>query len=483
MAVPLQAARVLIVDEKRADRELARAALEGMARVECVRSADEGLAALRRERADLLIADLSMRVGNGLDLLARVRREQPGTDVLIVTTNASVESAVGALRMGAADYLRKPVTAEELSLAVDRVLARRRLLEENVRLRDALQTVESCKALIDCLDPGEVYTVALELLLHALWRKRGIALFNRSYQSMPDAAAFRGFSETQAVRLRELLVGEKPIAVTEIPEIDEWTSGALFEAFATAGVETDRVLTVPVRGQESDAGVLWVLGDGVAFEDSDFERAMIVAGHAAASLDNAVRYSQAKAKAFVDDVTELHNARYLHHQMEHELRRAERYEAPLTVLFLDLDHFKRVNDQCGHLVGSRALKELGRVLSACVREVDTVARYGGDEFTVILSETPLERGHEVAERIRATVEQAPFDGGRSGPLSLTVCIGVASYPEHGSDRESLLSSADKAMYRAKSMGRNRVCTADELRGGPAAGPGGDGAGGPAGPSA
>jgi len=215
--------------------------------------------------------------------------------------------------------------------------------------------------------------------------------------------------------------------------------------------------------------VLWVLGDGVSFEDADLERAMIVAGHAAASLDNAVRYSQAKAKAFVDDVTELHNARYLHHQMEHELRRAERYASPLSILFLDLDHFKRVNDQCGHLVGSRALKELGRVLSACVREVDTVARYGGDEFTVILSETPFERGHEVAERIRETVEQARFDGGRSGPLALTVCIGVASYPEHGGDRESLLSSADKAMYRAKSMGRNRVCTADELREAPGSG--------------
>jgi len=460
-----RSARVLIVDDKRADRELARAALEGMARVECVRSSDEALEALRRERADLLVADLSLRGSNGLDLLARVRREHPGTDVLIVTTNASVESAVGALRMGAADYLRKPVTSEELSLAVDRVLGRRRLLEENVRLRDALQTVESCKALTDCLDPGEVYTVALEILLHSLWRKRGLAVFNRSYQAMPDAAAFRGFSESQAVKLRELLVGEKPIAVGSIPEIDEWTSGALFDAFASAGVETDRVLTVPVRGQESDAGVLWVLGDGTGFEDSDFERAMIVGGHAAASLDNAVRYSQAKAKAFVDDVTELHNARYLHHQIEHELRRAERYEMPLSILFLDLDHFKRVNDECGHLTGSRTLKELGGVLSTCVREVDTVARYGGDEFTIILADTPLATGIQVAERIRETVEHAAFDGGRAGPLSLSLCIGVASFPEHGASREDLLGAADKAMYRAKSLGRNRVCTADDLAGG------------------
>ena len=465
-AVPATpAARILIVDDKRADRELARAALEPVARIECARAPEEALEGLRREPADLLIADLALPGKGGLDFLARVRREHPGTDVLIVTTNASVESAVGALRMGAADYLRKPVTIEELSLAVDRVLARRRLLEENVRLRDALQTVESCKALTDCLDVGEVYTVALELILHALWRKRGIAVFNRSSLSMPDSAAFRGLSEAQAVRLRESLVGEKPVDVSTVREIDEWTSGPLFDVFASAGVETDRVLAVPVRSQTGtggDAGVLWVLGAGTTVADSEFERAMIVAGHAGASLDNAVRYSEAKAKAFVDDVTELHNARYLHHQMEHELRRAERYRSPLSVLFLDLDHFKRVNDQCGHLVGSRALKDLGAVLSECVREVDTVARYGGDEFTIILADTALETGVRVAERIRRTVEQTPFDGGRQGPLDLSVCIGVASYPDHGTGREALLAAADQAMYRAKSMGRNQVCTADEL---------------------
>jgi len=324
--------------------------------------------------------------------------------------------------------------------------------------------VESCKALADCLDPGEVYTVSLEILLHAIWRKRGIAVFNRSCQAMPDGAAFRGFSESQAVRLRECLVGEKAVDLSSIPEIDEWTAGPLFDVFAAAGVETDRVLTVPVRGQESDLGALWVLGDGTPFEDSEFERAMIVAGHAGASLDNAVRYSQAKAKAFIDDVTELHNARYLHHQIEHELRRAERYRSPLSILFLDLDHFKHVNDRCGHLVGSRSLRELGGVLASCVREVDTVARYGGDEFTIILADTPLETAMRVAERIRRQVEATSLDGGRHGEFSVSVCIGVSSFPEHGQSREALLAAADQAMYRAKSMGRNRVCSADDLSG-------------------
>src|SRR5690606_11277634 len=103
-----------------------------------------------------------------------------------------------------------------------------------------------------------------------------------------------------------------------------------------------------------------------------------------------------------------------------------------------------------------------RLLSECVRQVDTLARYGGDEFTILLVDTPHEVALKVGERIRSRVESHLFEAGRAGTLRLTISIGVATCPDHGRTREAVLDAADKAMYRAKSEGRNRVCSADEL---------------------
>jgi diguanylate cyclase (GGDEF)-like protein len=128
------------------------------------------------------------------------------------------------------------------------------------------------------------------------------------------------------------------------------------------------------------------------------------------------------------------------------------------VLFLDLDRFKLVNDQHGHLVGSQVLRRLSEVLLQCIRQVDTLARYGGDEFTILLVDTGIEEGLAVGERIRRTVAATVFEGSRGAPIRLTLSVGVAAYPTHGREHEALLDLADKAMYRAKSLGRNCVCS-------------------------
>ena len=113
-------------------------------------------------------------------------------------------------------------------------------------------------------------------------------------------------------------------------------------------------------------------------------------------------------------------------------------------------------------MGSRTLRNLSKLLLECIREVDTLARYGGDEFTILLPDTPHEAAVAVAERIRRSVEDYLFEGGDAAPLRLTISAGVASSPQHGRTHEELLDAADKAMYRAKSLGRNRCCSADEL---------------------
>jgi len=161
-------------------------------------------------------------------------------------------------------------------------------------------------------------------------------------------------------------------------------------------------------------------------------------------------------------VTGVYNARYVLSTADNEIQRAIRYGRPLSVLFLDLDRFKMVNDRFGHLVGSNTLRTLSKLLAQCVRQVDTLARYGGDEFTILLVDTPHDMALVVAERIRTCVEEHLFEAGRQGHHRLTISIGVATCPTHGTEREPLLDASDKAMYRAKSQGRNRVCSAGEL---------------------
>ena len=402
--------RVVVVDDSRLMRELAVDALRGSVRLECVESGERALASLDREPADLVVSDLEMQGLSGLDLLEQVRRLHPSTAFILLTAHASVDSAVRALRMGAADYLRKPIQSEELLLVVERVLAHQRLLRENDRLRDALQTVDACRGLMQCVDPGEVYAAALELLLRSTQRRRGLVTFRRAELPGADGFVFRGFDEAQSNALRRILAKEQRGGEVEaIDSVREYPSAPFDEALRGADLAGGAVLAVPMRGDDVEQGVAWIFGDGDSFGEGALERAVLVSDAAGIALSNAERYSLAKERAFVDDVTEAYNARYLLQATENEIQRAERNHKQLSVLFLDLDRFKLVNDRHGHLVGSRVLRRLAEVLKDCVRQIDTLARYGGDEFTILLVDTEHQAGLQVAERIRRLVADTLFE--------------------------------------------------------------------------
>ena len=157
-----------------------------------------------------------------------------------------------------------------------------------------------------------------------------------------------------------------------------------------------------------------------------------------------------------DTLTGIFNRLYFTKRFDYEYQRAARYAIPLTCVMIDIDHFKRVNDTHGHQAGDQVLRGVAGILEGALRKVDLIARYGGEEMVVILPQTPLERGHEVAERLRAAVAAAEFSDGRTS-LRCTISLGVAAYPHEGVESEDdLLRLADEALYRAKAAGRNRV---------------------------
>ncbi len=455
--------RVLIVDDNRVDRELAREAIADLAEVECLGSGRECLEALERRPADLVLSELHLEGMSGLELIGHIAHDHAQTDVALIGAFTSRDAALDAMRSGAADYLPKPVRPDELRHLVSALLERRGLQAENDHLRTLLSTMDDCRSLAAAVEPAEIHGIALEVLLRRLGRSRGIAVFRGNPAMDSEDLVVRGFSDEEAERLRAVLSGPKRPAVDELGDAQIVSDGDLIELLAEAGVEGGRGLLVPMDApNQGESGFVLLPEDRRAFEAEDLEIARMIASYGQVGVYNAERYLRAKERAFVDDVTGAYNARYLFAALEHEVRRADRYGSKLSVVFIDIDRFKLVNDQHGHLVGSRTLRALAEVLGGCIRQVDTLARYGGDEFTILLADTDHETGAQVAERIRASVARANFEATAGKTLQITVSVGIATFPQHGDSAEALLDTADKAMYRAKSLGRNRVASAAEL---------------------
>jgi two-component system cell cycle response regulator len=214
-------------------------------------------------------------------------------------------------------------------------------------------------------------------------------------------------------------------------------------------------IAIPVRSGGHPFGVLGYYGRASAFEEEDIDSLEILVRQAETAIENSFLYEEAVRLSLTDGMTGLWNRRNFDLRLESELSRALRFSEPFAVVFVELDQMKAVNDRWGHQAGDTVLIELARRLTEAVREVDVVARWGGDEFTLLLPKTGLDGALLLAEKIRSAVGTAPFRID-SGNLDITISVGVAAYPEHGSSGKDLVNAADAAMYQAKARGRNRV---------------------------
>jgi len=223
-------------------------------------------------------------------------------------------------------------------------------------------------------------------------------------------------------------------------------------------------LTLPLAGEGEISGCISLNSDQPnAFDAQDLQFFSVIGYQMEAGLKHFQRLSSIKNIAIYDTLTNLYNRRYFEERLGVEVQKAFHSGAFLSLVMVDIDHFKKVNDTLGHPAGDRVLSEIASLLKNSVRKKDTVARYGGEEFILILPEANLEASFMIAERIRRLIEKTPMETGQA-QINSTVSIGISNFPSHQPrSKEELVKMADLALYEAKGGGRNRVCIFDSSK--------------------
>jgi diguanylate cyclase (GGDEF)-like protein len=259
--------------------------------------------------------------------------------------------------------------------------------------------------------------------------------------------SLRGESVAYAIPARVVRAvaapGEPPVVPPEDAEIRDH-------------VPAEVSVVAPLDLGEGNAGLL-ILGRRMTdapYEPHDLALLRALADASAIALRNAELVDRLRAQATIDPLTGCHNRRGFDEILSVEFARARRYNRPLSVVLLDIDHFKHINDDFGHEVGDHALQRIGRAVRHTFRATDSACRYGGEEFALIFPETGKDEAFRLAERLRMLIEQLPPNA--EVPRSLTASFGISSFPDDAAETAELLRAADRALYQAKARGRNRV---------------------------
>jgi diguanylate cyclase (GGDEF)-like protein len=273
----------------------------------------------------------------------------------------------------------------------------------------------------------------------------------------------KGFSQNTRWKLRKagltssILNQKHPLVVPDVRKFRSFDNPIMLQERIRS------VMAAPLLAEGRIIGILYV-DDFIVrnFNPREISLLSLLSTIAAMAVDKARTLESTRQLAITDELTRLYNHRYFLQQLTNEINRAKRYNRRLSLLMLDIDHFKDYNDAFGHLKGNEILRDLAGILMEFSREVDIPVRYGGEEFTITMPETNRRRGRILAERLRKKISGHPFKRRERQPRGrLTVSIGLATYPDNAATPFELIEAADKALYEAKRGGRNRVCVSSQ----------------------
>ncbi|HVL54066.1 MAG TPA: sensor domain-containing diguanylate cyclase [Vitreimonas sp.] len=368
-------------------------------------------------------------------------------------------SKLGLRQFGDEDLRLLATLAEQAATAVESA----RLVSRSLGVARELQLlVEMSGALSDSLDSRQVANRIAKHIGRALevdecaisyWDRPGSRVLTLGYwpetrlDDLEPSFDISGFPETRRVLESQV--------TSVVDATDPDGDPAERSLLAREGNRSLAMLPLVAKG-ESIGLVELMSKSAVVWDDARLAMARTMANEASMALENARLYEEARTLADRDPLTGFYNHRYLHERLGEEIVRAHRSRRPLSLLMLDLDDFKLVNDTFGHLFGDRVLVWLAEQIRSTLRLSDVPARYGGDEFAVILPEADREAARSAAERIVATLRDHPFEAEGRGPLPIGASIGVASHPADGRTATELIAAADRGLYRIKRAGGQGV---------------------------
>jgi diguanylate cyclase (GGDEF)-like protein len=330
------------------------------------------------------------------------------------------------------------------------------------KVYDLHNLVEASNEIYSILNFKQLINSALLTIIGQLGIQNALALMYESGTHSYSHIFHKGFKERDVEILKfkietpiakYLLKRGTPLFVEDLQK--EYVLNAYTRKLRRIGLS----LLAPIINQGRLQGVIGI-GEklyGHSFSQTDYELFHVLINIISISIENALHYEEVKNLSLTDAMTNLHNYRYFSIRLKEELNRARRNKSKVSLLIIDIDHFKNYNDTLGHQAGDEALRSLGKVLKAAVRDEDIVSRYGGEEFCIILPGISKSSVEILGERLRQKVESHAFYKARVQPEGkLTVSLGGATFPDDARNPEELIQHADQALYEAKNMGRNQM---------------------------
>jgi len=458
--------RILLVEDSATQAQRTRLVLESAGfEVQVCDRGTVALAAAAANQPDLMLLDLYLPDLSGREVAQRLKADPTLSGIPIIFLTGvfrDVADIVTGLEAGADDYLRKPIEDGELVARVRACLRTKQTQRELGRLARLMLTVNQVGGQLSGI-------LDLDTLLHSVvaliqenfgYPYVHLFLLDAAQHELVLAAAAGPTAAELMTKPPHLLLDGDSLAATSARHkqlVAPFNSRGMLHPFLS---EVRSGAAAPLHSAGGVSGVLEIVSPGeLAFSGNDGLVLQTLADLVGVAVNNSRLYRKMEALAMVDELTGLLNRRTLIQRLESEWGRCQRYKRPLSLVLLDVDFFKQVNDRYGHGTGDEALGAVARVIEQSVRRVDTVGRLGGDEFLLVLPETPQSGAMEVAARLGARSRSMTIKADIDPAPSFTFSLGVASWPEvEAKDGVELLQAADRALYRAKAAGRNRTGT-------------------------